>query len=449
VEPTYTLAELGVRLRKLDKHLVGILGMRSNIAREVIMTKRWQRAAAENKILAEAGQDNRDLHQTLKEKANELGAITQIIRSSVEDERIKMAIDMAKEAGVDQVFAGGLMRSIIDRSCHDQLLELQANLPIDGNLETEDQQYSRLKDNLSKLVAIIVDDYDDLYYGVKTPYAVRAYLNYERDVLDRVISTLPDHDCAIDVGCATGKVSLRLADKFNRVIGYDLVEEMVNLSKAWLEKNPCIQNVKFEKWDIEDGFPEEVHREDGLTPIPDSSVSLIVLNLGTASEFRNIDGFIKDANRVLKPGGKLLMSFYNENALLYQHVFFTWRSSLNAEFSEKKQCLIVRLGKDSYQVYAKPTTVEKIHQLFNNGLRVEETSTFPTTIALMPNESFMLDPGYAEAITASGDKGKIAELAKEQAKLTKVRRSHYDLDLQVKNMNQGTYIVTVITKKNT
>lgn len=447
MEPTYTLSELGVFLRRLDKHMVSILGMRSSVAREVIMTKQWLRAVAEKNILAQAGEKNKDLHQSLKKNANKLSEMTQIIRSKVEVQRIKMATDMANEAGVDKSFAAGLMRWVIDRSCHEQLLKLQANLPFEGKVETEDQQYKRLKKNLSKLVRIIIKEYDDRYYGTKTPYAVEAYLSYERKVLDRVIASLPDHEMAIDVGCATGKVSAYLSDKFDKVIGYDLVRDMIKKADVFLEQNPKIQNVKFEKWDIERGFPKKTNRGSDLTPIPDNSVSLIVLNIGTASEFRNTDKFIKEASRVLKPGGKLLMSFYNEEALLYRHVFFTWRSSLNAEYSAKKQSLIVRLGKKTYHVYAKPTTVDKIKQLFNNGLRVDETSTFPTTIALMPNECFMLDFEYVKSIKASRDKAKIAELTKEQAKLKEVRKLHYELDKAVSDMNLGTYIVAVITKK--
>uniref|UniRef100_A0A8C4SX45 Zgc:162396 n=1 Tax=Erpetoichthys calabaricus TaxID=27687 RepID=A0A8C4SX45_ERPCA len=93
------------------------------------------------------------------------------------------------------------------------------------------------------------------------------------------------HVLAVDIGCGTGQVSRSLAPHFEKIIGVDISE--AQLEEARKETN--LTNVKYIK----------CHAED--LPADDGSVDLITA--AHAAHWFDKEKFLKEANRVLKPGG--------------------------------------------------------------------------------------------------------------------------------------------------
>lgn len=115
------------------------------------------------------------------------------------------------------------------------------------------------------------------------------------------------------------------------------------------------------------------------------------MNLGTASDVRNIQIVIAEITRILKKDGRFILSFYNAGALFYQW-FIPWPIGLTAEIDTVKHCLNVRLDGKIFQVYAKPCTVREVKQLLGrNKLVVSQIQTYPTIAAILPDEFFKED----------------------------------------------------------
>ncbi|KAG2459707.1 CRG1 methyltransferase, partial [Polypterus senegalus] len=93
------------------------------------------------------------------------------------------------------------------------------------------------------------------------------------------------HALAVDIGCGTGQVSRSLAPHFEKIIGVDISE--AQLDEARKETN--LSNVKYIK----------CHAED--LPADDGSVDLITA--AHAAHWFDKERFLKEVNRVLKPGG--------------------------------------------------------------------------------------------------------------------------------------------------
>ncbi|XP_063285504.1 uncharacterized protein LOC134571263 [Pelobates fuscus] len=97
------------------------------------------------------------------------------------------------------------------------------------------------------------------------------------------------YDTAVDVGCGPGRYTLPLAPYFKKVIGVD-----ISKSQIWEAKQYCtLENVTF-----------QVAAAENL-PLEDSSVDLV--NAGLAAHWFNMDKFVHEAIRVLKPNGCLAL----------------------------------------------------------------------------------------------------------------------------------------------
>ncbi|CAH2306199.1 methyltransferase DDB_G0268948 isoform X2 [Pelobates cultripes] len=94
---------------------------------------------------------------------------------------------------------------------------------------------------------------------------------------------------AVDVGCGTGNSSRKLAAHFQEVIGADTSESQLNVARSCTSENiTCILS------------PSE------SLPLEDNSVDL--LNASLAVHWFDVERFMQEAARVLKPGGCLALS---------------------------------------------------------------------------------------------------------------------------------------------
>ncbi len=351
------LAELGSRLSKVDMLLLALLKRRMDLALQVGAYK---------------------INEKTKEKQS-------IFRPEIEDKRLAAFREWATEHRMNPHFAEALFYLIIGESCKQQMIQLQ-NSAGKALVEplTEEAEYEILKKNLLLLTEQWSQSYDEDYD--RAFFATHAYLDFESDLIRQEIAKLSEARTALDLGCATGILTLGLAGRFGKVIGYDISPHMIEKARA-KKQSAKFSDVAFEVADIENGIPQT-----------DGSISFVVMSLGTASDMRNIQPVLQEVKRVLKPGGRFLCSFYNRNALLYHWDFIPWPVGLAAEINPHKHCLDVHYGDDVLSVYAKPYTVEEVRSIFDGLLEVSSVLTYPTISSILPSDLLEKQPEVQTAV---------------------------------------------------
>lgn len=370
-----SLAELGVFLAETDEMLLSVLQRRFSLARQVEEIK--------------------------KVKGDE------IVRLPIESDRVKKIMEMAEKYGINPHFAASLLYFIIDESCKIQLQQLQDKTRTEPkeSEDMDDDWYALKKKTLLELAEAFALKYDDRYQD-KANFALKSYQNYERGCLLESFKHLPNQ-LAVDLGCATGLMSFFLAKHFKLVKAYDLSPAMIEVARMKAEdcKN---KNISFEVADFEEGIP-----------LRDESVSLVVCNLGTASDIRDLKKVIREIERILQPHGGALLSFYNSQALIYDFPFIPWPVSLNAEINRPQSCLEVKLdAAKSYLVYAKAYSQDEVSDLFSTKFVISRINTFPTISSLLPD--YMLNDQLKEHISR--------------------------IDMGLENSQYGSYITVLVTK---
>lgn len=101
----------------------------------------------------------------------------------------------------------------------------------------------------------------------------------------------------LDAGCGTGEYSCWLASRGANVIGIDLSDNAMQEGRRYAEKTG-ITGVYFEK------------RSVLQTGFPDNSFDFVYCT-GVLHHIPDPFGGLKELNRVIRPGGKVLVSFYN------------------------------------------------------------------------------------------------------------------------------------------
>ena len=237
----------------------------------------------------------------------------------------------------------------------------------------EEGEFAVLKQNLLELAEGWSEKYDEEYD--KPFFASRAYLEFERSIICDLIQKIDNKVLLVDLGCATGRCLFSHCDSFQSSIGFDLSEHMIRKAEA-NAKASHYQSVAFKKHDLDLGIP-----------LKENSTSLIVMSMGAASDIRNIRHVIDEIERVLLPGGRFLLSFYNAEALLYSG-FFPWETGLAAQIDVYKRCLTVHKGEEVYEIYAHPFQPEEVRLLLsvNLSLTVDLVSTYPTLSAVLPKD---------------------------------------------------------------
>lgn len=339
------LKELGARLAKVDILLMSLLQRRMELAFQV---------------------------GTYKMKKG-----LPFIRLKVEKERLAKIRQWARKHKMNPHFVNSILYLVIGESCKQQLIQLQSTSKRKlKDPENDDQWYQILKRNLLKLTQRWARTYDNNY---DTAYfATHSYLKFEEALLHEEIRQLSEKDTILDLGCATGRMTIQLAGMFRRAVGYDISAHMIRKAKTKIRSGSRkFSHVSFKQADVEEGIPEA-----------SNSASLVVMNLGTASDFRNIAGVLKEVGRVLKPGGRFFFSFYNQDALIYRWDFMPWPVGLAAEINIHKHCLDVHSGNSVFSIYARPYTVEEVTKLFQDGITVAKVCMHPTISSILPSDLF-------------------------------------------------------------
>jgi len=379
-DPALVLQEIGTDLQVTDLHLVGILAKRLKLAHQVGFAK-YRQASPEKPLGAN------------------------IYRKDIEQKRLDEVRAEAERLGIDPNFAVALVSSIINESCKQQMIQRE-----NGDFSYGEVNYDQLRRNLLELTGLVASEYDGGYDNAYP--ATHAYIDFEDEVLGEQIAAAPGKHQGLDLGCATGQMSFRLADHFEQVTAVDISPAMVAELDRKAKANGC-SNVATLTGDIEDA--------EVWGAIPDSSVDIVTMGLGTASDVKSIRQVLGQIERVLVPQGRFLLSFYNAEALMYKVGYFPWPESLAAVVDPTRHCLDVQFGDRTYSVYARPYTLDELEALFGRHLNVDQQYAHPTFAAILPHEML----AAAEANTL------ICELDRNRAR---------------SEVSDGAYIITTGTK---
>jgi ubiquinone/menaquinone biosynthesis C-methylase UbiE len=127
----------------------------------------------------------------------------------------------------------------------------------------------------------------------------RAYLESvahatgeDLELLARDVATVPDA-VVLDLGCGAGHASFAVAPHAASVIAYDLTSQMLAVVKheAAARKLRNITTVQ--------GMAEEL-------PFPDARFDIVITRT-SAHHWHDVPAALREARRVLKPGGRMLM----------------------------------------------------------------------------------------------------------------------------------------------
>lgn len=126
-------------------------------------------------------------------------------------------------------------------------------------------------------------------------------------LIEQLLAVLPTppQGSVLDVGCGMGGTSLHLADRFPvDVLGVTLSEEQVRLAT----RRATLLGVPRVNFRVEDAL--------SLASIPDASMDL-VWSLESCEQFYDKGLFLQQAQRVLKPGGRLLLATWCSSEAQY------------------------------------------------------------------------------------------------------------------------------------
>jgi ubiquinone/menaquinone biosynthesis C-methylase UbiE/chorismate mutase len=301
----------------------------------------------------------------------------EIYNNKRELERLAGIKEHADRIGLDSDFARAVLYLLFGESIKEQVKLLQDTQQLDLETAEDKDRQTQLRQNLIELTEYICEKYDPGYTEVH--HATDAYGKFEAELLAADITKLDHRKLALDLGCGTGSLSLELAAryKFEQVRGYDLSEDMISVANRKKQQMGA-ENVMFESRDIEAGeFPAET-----------SSVSYVVMNMGTASDMVDLPTMLGTIGRVLEPGGRFFLSFHNADALLYESRYLPWPTSLAAAYNSYTNCLDVRHRERVFSIFTQLQSEETVRRVMPAELNIDEVTSYPVLSSILPNDLF-------------------------------------------------------------
>ena len=182
------------------------------------------------------------------------------------------------------------------------------------------------------------------------------------------------------------------------MIGYDVSQHMVAAAAGHTD----IENVSFKQHDLREGIP-----------YADRSADLVVAGLGTASDILGGQAFVDEIERVLKPEGRFMLSFYNKGALIYTPGFVSTDPILKAEINVDEDWLTVYVpGKTDnksdtpppthvqgnyYPVYARAYTQGEVETMVASMHQTVQVS-YPVTACVISRTTLEESPALLEQV---------------------------------------------------
>lgn len=113
-----------------------------------------------------------------------------------------------------------------------------------------------------------------------------------------ILKHTPDNAVVAEIGCGVGRILHNIAPHCSKAIGIDVSEEMLLQLKQVKPENTNVESV--------------LVNNPPVIPYPDKSVDVVYSILCLQHmEYYDAQGYILEANRILKPGGILIVGFPN------------------------------------------------------------------------------------------------------------------------------------------
>ena len=143
---------------------------------------------------------------------------------------------------------------------------------------------------------------------------------FDRELLDRFAETVRGDGKVCEIGCGPGQIARYLKDRAVDMCGIDVSNEMVNLA------NRLNADISFQQGDMR------------ALAIPDSSLAGIVCFYAIIHLQReHVTGALKEMQRVLKPGGRLFLSFHGGEGELHRDEWYDMPVSIDISLFEREE----------------------------------------------------------------------------------------------------------------
>ncbi len=214
-------------------------------------------------------------------------------------------------------------------------------------------------------------------YGTWFDSTQLAQKNERRQILDTV-QGYEQRWSAISLMSADGSIWRMLASEwFKSVQWFDISQRMVDVSRSLITSG----------WEAYGLFDPSLS-----IPAEDASTDLIIADFWAASELD--ENLLSEIKRILKPGGKAHLSYYNSDA--FAHTWWQpWQTSIEAVLNTTSPVLEVPLIDPetwkckSYKIYAQWKSYGSLmSELGALWLVMTDVSSFPLLSTLMPPTFF-------------------------------------------------------------
>ena len=304
-----------------------------------------------------------------------------ILQLEREWEVIKNAGTIARESGEDEQYTEMIVWLMTAAAKEKQRKILGRNsVFIDEGISI-----SVLRDNAIALRDSVAESYGR--YGVWFDSTRLAQRNERKQLLD-LIQMDEQRWSAISLMSADGSIWRILVNEwFQNVQWFDISPKMIQVSRS----------LAMPEWETYDLFEPSL-------PIPaeEASTDLIIADFWAASELDK--SLLSEVKRILKPGGKAYLSYYNADA--FAHTWWQpWQNSIEAILNTESPVLEVPLIDSdtwkckSYKIYAQWRSYDSLmSELKELWLFLVDASSFPLLSSLMPPTFFTDESRVNEAI---------------------------------------------------
>ncbi|MEY9591001.1 prolyl-tRNA editing enzyme YbaK/EbsC (Cys-tRNA(Pro) deacylase)/ubiquinone/menaquinone biosynthesis C-methylase UbiE [Bradyrhizobium yuanmingense] len=297
------------------------------------------------------------------------------------------AISLLKSHDVHVVFLDGrtlgqghVLSSFVFDNKLTEVHNLQVNLVCDEIVK-------RLKKLFHTVLSDIAAPVYDKLYG-STKFATELAMRKEEGLVDQIMSDLDlerrqstQQLIAVDVGTGTGRHAFRISKYFSRVYAFDFSTHMIRVAKE--KKVACDdRRIAFSVADFE---YEEVDGESDFA----GKVDFVCASFGMGSFVEDTPRMLRRFHEWLKPGGAVLLSFYNSNTIV-ESMKPNWRdTSLAAHIDADRQTAQVALEDMTFYIFCKPYQPQMKEQI--SGLfEIRSMISYPCITAILPNSMFDL-----------------------------------------------------------
>ncbi|KAJ2782595.1 trans-aconitate methyltransferase 1 [Coemansia linderi] len=218
-------------------------------------------------------------------------------------------------------------------------------------------------------------------YSLPT-YDSSNYQNNRPQYKDALVDTILEYhlknpeattDLAVDVATGTGIFARQLQRGFKRVVGVDISETMLQSAR----KASAQSSIDFVQ------SPAE-----SLLFLEDSSVD--VITVATGAHWFNIEGFIAEAKRVLKPAGTLAIFGYTGFAHFVDYPQcdkmlkeFGLGDSKLGPYWDQGRDVLVEGYRDYHRALTRSKWVDVIRRIYPNTIQGEPSTELPPVVAMV------------------------------------------------------------------